>query len=76
MSEVFEILRSAKSIPLDELLVRSSQPPEAVTHEIRMLAKEGLIQVNGQIPTVADLGAQASKTIVMLTSKGIVAAST
>jgi predicted transcriptional regulator len=73
MSEVFEIIRSAKSIPLDELVLRSSQPPEAVTHEVRMLARDGLIQVNGNIPAGAELVASASDTIVMLTSKGIAA---
>jgi len=73
MSDVFEIIRGAKSIPLDELVVRSSQPPEAVTHELRALAEEGLIQVKGHIPAGAELAAQASDTIVMLTSKGIAA---
>jgi hypothetical protein len=71
MSEVYEIIRSAKSIPLDELVLRSSQPPEAVTHEVRMLAEGGLIKVKGDIPADANLLAHASGTIIMLTSKGI-----
>jgi hypothetical protein len=71
MSEVYEILLSAKSIPLDELVLRSSQSPEAVTHEVRMLAKGGLVEVKGDIPASADMLAHASDTIVMLTAKGI-----
>ena len=71
MSEVFEIIRQTKSIPLDELVLRSSLPPAAVSHEIRMLVNEGLIHVKGDIPSGDDLLARASGTIVMLSSKGI-----
>lgn len=71
MSEVYEIIRRAKSIPLDELVLRSSQPPEAVTREVRMLAEDGVIEVKGDMPASADMLAHASDITVMLTSKGI-----
>ncbi len=71
MSDVFEIIRHAKSIPLDELVLRSSQAPEVVTQQVRMLAHEGLIHVDGDIPADRDLVSRASGTIVMLSAKGI-----
>lgn len=71
MSEVYEIIRSAKRIPLDELVLRSSQSPEDITREVRYLAKEGLIDVIGVIPEEAAALARASSTFVMLSSKGI-----
>ena len=71
MSDVFEIIRHAKSIPLDELVVRSSQEPEVVTQQVRMLANEGLVHVRGDIPADRDLVSRASDTIVMLSAKGI-----
>jgi predicted transcriptional regulator len=71
MSDVFEIIRHAKSIPLDELVVRSSQEPEVVTQQVRMLANEGLVHVSGDIPADRDLVSRASGTIVMLSAKGI-----
>ncbi len=71
MSDVFEIIRHAKSIPLDELVLRSSLPPEVVSHHVRLLHGEGLIDVKGEIPSGGDLLSRASDTIVMLSSKGI-----
>lgn len=71
MSDVFEIIRHAKSIPLDELVLRSSLPPEVVSHQVRMLADDGLVHVKGDIPSGGDLLSRASGTIVMLSSKGI-----
>jgi predicted transcriptional regulator len=71
MSDVFEIIRRAKSIPLDELVLRSSQAPEVVTQQLRMLADKGLIHVKGDIPSNGDLLSRASGTVVMLSSKGI-----
>ena len=71
MSQVYEIIRRAGRIPLDELVLRSSQPPEAVTDELRQLAKEGWVKIMGDIPAVAEMPARAGDTIVMLTSKGI-----
>jgi hypothetical protein len=71
MSQIYEIIRSAKSIPLDELALRSAQPPEALTRELRRLTDEGWVRVIGDIPARPDLLSRASSTIVMLTSKGI-----
>jgi hypothetical protein len=71
MLDVFEIIRHAKSIPLDELVLRSSLPPEVVSHQVRRLVDEGLINVKGDIPSGGDLLSRASGTIVMLSSKGI-----
>jgi hypothetical protein len=71
MSDVFEIIRHAKSIPLDELVLRSSHPPEAVTEQLRALANEGLIHVRGNIPADPDSVSRASSTIVMLSAKAI-----
>lgn len=71
MSDVFEIIRHAKSIPLDELVLRSSQAPEVVTQQLRALANEGWIHVRGDIPADSESVSRASSTIVMLSAKGI-----
>jgi len=71
MSQIYEIIRRAGRIPLDELVLRSSQPPEAVTKELRMLMDDGWIYVKGDLPEAADAAARSGDTIVMLSSKGI-----
>ena len=71
MSEVYEIIRRAGRIPLDELVLRSSQPAPTVVQELRLLVKEGWVEIKGDIPPVEDIPARASSTIVMLTSRGI-----
>jgi len=70
MSRVYEIVRKAGRIPLNELVLRSSQSPEAVTDELRMLTADGLIEVKGDIPPVAEMFTRGGDTLVMLTSKG------
>jgi hypothetical protein len=71
MSQIYEIVRRAGRIPLDELVLRSSQPPEAVNRELRMLMAEGWVQLKGDLPEAADMAERAGDTIVMLSSKGI-----
>jgi hypothetical protein len=75
MSQVFEIIKRAGRIPLDELVLRSSEPPEVVADELRMLEKDGWIQITGDIPPPDELRTRAGDTLIMLTSRGLSALS-
>ena len=45
MSTVFDLVKAAGSIPLDELTVLSSEPAEAVRQVVEELQREGLVKV-------------------------------
>ena len=70
MSEVFDIVSRAGRIPLSELVLRSSQPPEALTEELLRLRQQGLVEVNGDIPTDKAALENARSVLVALTNKG------
>lgn len=74
MDDVYDIIRHAGRIPLAELVLRSSDPPEAVTKSIEMLIRKGLVSVRGPMPSdPAELG-DAKDTIIELTTRGFSAA--
>jgi len=71
MSQVYEIIRRAGRIPLDELVLRSPQPQDVVVRELRQLENEGLVHISGQIPSTGQMPETSSDIVVVLTSKGI-----
>lgn len=70
MSQVYEIIKRAGRIPLDELVLRTSQGFEVVADELRALENEKLISIEGGIPDAAELPTRAAGTIIMLTHRG------
>lgn len=70
MDGVYEIIKLAGRIPLDELVLRSSQPPQAVTESIQQLKEKGLISVTGPMPATPDEAVKAGDTIIELTTRG------
>jgi Mn-dependent DtxR family transcriptional regulator len=45
MSTVFDLVKAAGSIPLDELTVLSSASADSVQHEVDELERDGLVKV-------------------------------
>jgi len=74
MDGVYEIIKHAGRIPLDELVLRSSEPPEKVTQTINMLVEKGIVSVTGPLPTTPQDAAQAKDTVIELTTRGLSAA--
>lgn len=70
MDGVYDIIRLAGRIPLDELVLRSSDSPEMVTRSIQQLKDKGLVTITGPFPTTPDQAAKAGDTIIELTSRG------
>ena len=62
MPTVFDLVKSAGSIPLDELTVLSPQSPETVKETVKELKREGLVEYDENAPP--DAG------IVKLTEQG------
>ncbi len=71
MASVFDVLKSSGgSIPLDELVLRSSGSPEHVAESVSALQQSGVVKVTGPIPYDAASVSQAAETTVELADMG------
>jgi hypothetical protein len=48
MDGIYEIIKQAGRIPLNELVLRSSENPTQVTEAVKKLVDSGLVKVHGQ----------------------------
>lgn len=65
MDGVYEIIKQAGRIPLDELVVRSSEDPAQVAKAVKSLADRGLVSVHGRpLPQTGEAAAVAAETTI------------
>lgn len=72
MGGVYEIIKQAGRIPLDELVVRSSDNPADVAEAVKSLAKQGLVNVHGQPLPQSGYAADAAAETTIEISKLVV----
>jgi len=66
---IMPLLRSTGGLPLNELSLRSSGSFEEVIEELADLVKQGLVEVDGELPADAQQ-LQLSRSLVKLTRAG------
>lgn len=65
MDGVYDIIKQAGRIPLDELVVRSSENPTQVAETVKSLADRGLVKLHGQpLPETGEAAATAAETTI------------
>jgi hypothetical protein len=64
MTDVLDIVKQARRIPLSELILRSSESPQNVTEAVRWLQEKGLVTVRGGLPDNPEQLQEADTTVV------------
>ncbi len=71
MASVFEVLGQSGRIPLDELVLRSSESADSIVKRLHELRDQGLVRLDGAIPSSGDGLDGSSDTVVELTRTGV-----
>lgn len=66
---IMPLLRSTRGLPLNELHLRTSESWDAMSEELAALIKEGLIEIDGELPENEEQ-VQRSRLLVSLTRAG------
>ena len=67
MDHVYDIIKQAGRIPLNELALRSSESAEDVNKAVRLLVERGLVRVSGKLPVGAADAPLAGDTVIEVT---------
>ena len=72
MDGVYEIIKQAGRIPLDELVVRSSENAAKVTETVKSLAERGLVKLHGPpLPQAPEDAATAGSTTIEISKLAV-----